>query len=206
MSSPRKGISKGQFFSSKINEGIFFDALNMKALLHLTAIIAILHAPYMASAMEIRQEEFRYTMNLAQDIACNTFVITDQPNPSRLATVGCQTPVIHFPLGSAVLASAEAETLMAGLRACRMTKNTPLLVTGHACSLGSENFNQDLSLKRARSVAGLLQDCGYTVAEVTGKGSLAPMTTDPQQLYLNRRVEITPVAHQDAVSPVFQGR
>ncbi|MHB1349774.1 MAG: OmpA family protein [Desulfobulbaceae bacterium] len=178
----------------------------MKALLHLTAIIAILQTPNLVSAMDIRQEEFRYTMNLAQDIACNTFVIIDQPNPRRLATVGCQTAVIHFPFGSAVLASEEAETLMAGLRACRMTKNTPLVVTGHACSLGSENFNQDLSLKRARSVAGLLHDCGYTVAEVTGKGSVVPMTTDPQRLHLNRRVEITPVAHQDAINPAPQGR
>jgi outer membrane protein OmpA-like peptidoglycan-associated protein len=178
----------------------------MKALLHLTVIIAILHTPYMASAMEIRQEEFRYAMNLAQDIACITFVITDRPNPGRLAAAGCQSPVIHFPLGSADLDPAEADTLIAGLRACGITKSTPLVVTGHTCSLGLENFNQNLSLKRARAVAGLLRDSGFTVEKVAGKGSMAPVTTDPQQLYLNRRVEITSVTHQDAVNPAFQGR
>jgi len=178
----------------------------MKPLLNLTVIIAILQTSYLASAMEIRQEEFRYTMNLAQDIACTTFVITDWPNPERLAPVGCKTPVIRFPLGSAVLAPAEAENLMTTLRQCRINKNTPLVVTGHTCSLGSENFNHSLSLQRAMAVAGLLKDCGFSVAEVAGKGSLTPMTTDPQQLFLNRRVEIAPVVHQDAGNPAFQGR
>jgi outer membrane protein OmpA-like peptidoglycan-associated protein len=178
----------------------------MKALLHLTAIITILLTPYWADSMEIRQEEFRYAMSPARDITCTAFVIIDQPNPRRLAAVGCQTAVIHFPLGSADLDPAEADTLMAGLRACGITKSSPLVVTGHTCSLGLENFNQDLSLKRARAVAGPLRDSGFTVEKVAGKGSMAPVTTDPQQLYLNRRVEITPVTHQDAVNPAFQGR
>lgn len=178
----------------------------MKALLHLTAIIAILLTPYWADSMEIRQEEFRYAMSPAQDITCTTFVIIDRPPPRRLAAAGCQLPVIHFPLGSADLYPAGADTLIAGLRECGITKSTPLVVTGHTCSLGLENFNQDLSLKRAGAVADLLRDYGFTVEKVAGKGSMAPVTTDPQRLYLNRRVEITPVAHQDAVSPAFQGR
>ena len=82
--------------------------------------------------------------------------------------------LVHFQLGSAVVAPAEAESLMTGLRKCGITKNTPLVVTGHTCPLGPEQINQDLSLQRAKAVAGLLRDWGFTVAEVAGRGSRPP--------------------------------
>lgn len=185
----------------------FLGLLTMTTTINLTVIFATLMTPILSGAMEIRQEEFRYAMNATRDITGTTFVITDlPPRAGKLATVDCQLPPVNFQLGSAVLAPEEAENLMAGLRKCGITKNTPLAVTGHCCTLGPEQINRDLSLKRARSVAGLLGDWGFAVAEVAGKGSQAPVTSDSQQLYLNRRVEITAVSQKDEVNPAPQGR
>jgi outer membrane protein OmpA-like peptidoglycan-associated protein len=205
MSSPRKGISRGKIFPSRKQRGHFSIAKKMKKI-RLTIIILTLLTPIRSGALEIRQEMYRYAMRVTQDVFCATFVITDLPRPGRLAMANCQLPSVHFQLGSAVLTLAEAEPLMAGLRKCRITPNTPLAVTGHSCRLGPEQINRDLSLQRARSVAGLLRDWGFTVAEVAGRGSQAPVTTDPQQLYLNRRVEVTADSRKDEVNPASQGR
>ena len=205
MSSPRKGISRGEIFPSRKQRGHFSIAKKMKKI-RLTIIILTLLMPIRSGALEIRQELYRYAMRVTQDVFCSTFMITDLPRPGRGAMVGCQLPTAHFQLDSAVLTPAEAEFLIAGLKRCRITPNTPLAVTGHSCPLGPEQINRDLSLKRARSVAGLLGDWGFAVAEVAGKGSQAPETTDPQQLYLNRRVEITAVSRKVEVNPASQGR
>jgi outer membrane protein OmpA-like peptidoglycan-associated protein len=66
-----------------------------------------------------------------------------------------------------------------------------LQVTGHACHLGPEKFNQILSRQRANNVARFLQDHGFAVATVQGKGSGQPVTDDPKEYFKNRRVEIT---------------
>lgn len=185
----------------------FLNPSTMTKTISLTVIIAALMTPILSDAMEIRQEEFRYTMNVAQDIACTTFVITDMPSSAgRLTTIVMQPPPIQFRLGNAVLATEEAENLMTWLRKGAITKNTPLVVTGHSCPLGPEQLNQTLSLQRAKAVATLLRNWGFFVADVRGKGSQTPVTTDPRQLFLNRRVEITPVKNKDAVNPTSQGR
>ncbi|MHB8788459.1 MAG: OmpA family protein [Desulfobulbaceae bacterium] len=171
-----------------------------------TILTALVLLPKLATATEIRQEESRYAMNLAQDVACTTFVITDQPRTARLAVAGCRPPMVHFQLGSAVVVPAEAESFMSGLRTCRFKKNTPLVVTGHTCIVGSEQINQELSLQRAKAVADLLLASGFTVAEVSGRGSLNPMTTDPEQFYKNRRVEISPASDKNDNSPASRGR
>jgi outer membrane protein OmpA-like peptidoglycan-associated protein len=171
-----------------------------------TILTALVLLPKLATATEIRQEEFRYAMNLAQDIACTTFVITDMPRSGKLAVSGCQPPMVHFQLGSAVVTPAEVESFMTGLRTCAITKNTPLVVTGHTCPLGTEQLNQTLSLQRAKAVATFLRNLGFTVAGVDGRGFQAPVTTVPRQLFLNRRAEITAVSHEHDVTPVSQGR
>jgi outer membrane protein OmpA-like peptidoglycan-associated protein len=171
-----------------------------------TMLTALVLLPKLATATEIRQEEFRYAMNLAQDVACTTFVITDMPRSGKLAVVGCRPPMVHFHLGSAFVASAEAESLMTGLRTCRFNKNTPLIVTGHSCIIGPEQINQELSLQRAKAVAGLLLASGFTVTEVSGRGSGNPLTNDSEQFYLNRRVEISPASDKNENSPASRGR
>ena len=205
MSSPRKGISRGKIFPSRKLRG--HSSIPMKTTkICLTVIILTLLAPIRSGALEIRQEEFRYVMSLAQDVACKTFVITDQPRTVRMAVAGCRPPMAHFQLGSAVVVPAEAESLMTELRMCGISSSTPLVVTGHTCIVGPEQINQELSLQRAKAVADLLLASGFTVAEVAGRGSLNPMITDPEQFYQNRRVEISPASDKNDNSPTFRGR
>lgn len=60
-------------------------------------------------------------------------------------------------------------------------------VVGHTCDLGKKDLNDRLSLQRAERVAAILKEHGIVVAEVLGKGSCCPRSTDRR---LNRRVEI----------------
>ncbi|TAJ86499.1 OmpA family protein [bacterium] len=62
-----------------------------------------------------------------------------------------------------------------------------ITVVGHTCDLGKKELNDRLSLQRAERVAAILREHGIVVAEVVGKGSCCPRSTDRR---LNRRVEI----------------
>jgi outer membrane protein OmpA-like peptidoglycan-associated protein len=97
---------------------------------------------------------------------------------------------VLFELGSADLQPVAAETLLSNLKRCG-AMDMALQVTGHACRLGPEQLNQILSLQRAGTVARFLQDHGFTVKTVQGKGSRQPVTDDPKEFFKNRRVEIT---------------
>ncbi|MDR3715916.1 MAG: OmpA family protein [Puia sp.] len=107
---------------------------------------------------------------------------------------GCDhLPTAHFQLGSDILSTAERQSVLDGLRRCPVSENTPLRVTGYTCSLGSEQENRTLSLHRAWAVANVLRVHGYTVKDedIQGKGEESPLTDNPKDFNINRRVEIT---------------
>ncbi|NKE71285.1 OmpA family protein [Nitrospiraceae bacterium HYJII51-Mn-bac16s-1-B09] len=60
-------------------------------------------------------------------------------------------------------------------------------VFGHTCDLGGSDQNDRISRERAERVAAILKERAVTVAEIAGKGSCCPRSTDRR---LNRRVEI----------------
>ena len=107
------------------------------------------------------------------------------PVPARPA---CIMPTVYFELGSATALDL-ADTISA-LRTCGVTTTTPLLVIGHACDLGPEEFNRELSRQRAETVAALLATYGFTRISVIALGDTSSVTADPDQRHLNRRVEI----------------
>ncbi|MFT3719117.1 OmpA family protein [Pseudorhodoferax sp.] len=66
-------------------------------------------------------------------------------------------------------------------------------VEGHSDSLGSHAYNQALSLRRAQTVARVLEDAGLRARiEVVGLGKTAPISDNrtPQQRQQNRRVAV----------------
>ena len=67
--------------------------------------------------------------------------------------------------------------MLTGLRHCQDSPTTPLAVTGHICSLGTEATNLRLSRLRAEQVATLLRDRGYTLVTVSGKGATDPVSS-----------------------------
>ncbi len=77
---------------------------------------------------------------------------------------------------------------------------TVIEVAGHTDSVGSDSYNQQLSVQRANSVAGYLSSRGVTQQRmiVTGAGETRPIASNDTEAgrAQNRRVEITIVPMQ----------
>lgn len=183
----------------------------MNTLLTFTVLIGIMLAPACSLALEIGQEMYTYLMAVTQNVTCKTFVISEissaHPKPvTRFSSTGSRPLTLYFQFNSSVPAPAEISRLITGLKRRGISSDMPLKITGHACELGKDQYNQALSLRRARTVADLLLASGFTVAVVAGRGSRNPLTTDPEQYPLNRRVEISPVPDNNFNNPASRGR
>jgi len=168
----------------------------MKILLTFALLVGTLPVPIFSEVMDIRQEMYRVTMSVAQNVSHETFVIDEDSSPGRLPddhtrlSTCYKLPAVHFKFGSSDLTSAEGNSILAALKQLGVTFNTPLVITGYTCKLGPDHYNRTLSLQRAQVIADFLQMHGFTVATVQGRGPENPLTHKPQELYRNRRVEI----------------
>ena len=149
-------------------------------------------------AREIRQERFSLLSEIVQVTDRETFVLTGTPNhrqpaceerTAKATDAAFQLPMVHFQLGSAELSQTEQESLLAALAQCTIAPEAALIVTGHTCSLGTEERNRILSKQRAERVALLLRTHGYTVSAVAAVGSQQPVPGN-EHLANNRRVEL----------------
>jgi outer membrane protein OmpA-like peptidoglycan-associated protein len=108
------------------------------------------------------------------------------------ACVGIQEMVVYFGFGSSALTAA-AESVIADISA-NVVPSDAVSVVGHTDTVGSQSFNQQLSERRARNVAGRMSDLGVDPAQITVAGrsfnepavETGPNVREP----LNRRVEI----------------
>ena len=169
--------------------------MNAHLITILITVLILSVSPLMAR--EIRQERFSLLSEIVQVTDRETFVLTSTLNHRQTAcgekvteaTVACQLPVVHFQLDSAELSQTEQTSLLTALAQCSMVPETALIVTGHTCSLGTEERNRILSRERAEQVAAVLRGHGYTVFEVTAMGSQQPIPGN-EHLASNRRVEL----------------
>ena len=73
--------------------------------------------------------------------------------------------------------------------------NMSIAIVGHADALGSDNYNQDLSERRARAVGANLMDYGVPYARISasGRGEWEPIASNATEWgrARNRRVEIS---------------
>ena len=165
-----------------------------------TALATLIFNPVQGGKLEIRQEAYTYRMSLTKDVTTETFVITTpRIGPSATTTAlgfsqtlptGSPLSIIHFQFDSAKLTPEAAAATLENLSTANVTKTSQLAVIGYTCSMGTDESNQTLSKRRAETVATLLRNHGYTVKTIQGKGAADPVTIDPEQLYLNRRVEV----------------
>jgi len=161
----------------------------------LITVLILSVSPLMAR--EIRQERFSLLSEIVQVTDRETFVLTGTPNHRHpaceirtvKATDTCQLPVVHFLLGSAELTQTEQTLLLTALAQCTIAPDTGVIVTGHTCSLGTEERNRILSYERAEKVAAVLRAHGYTVSETAAMGSQQPLPGN-EDLAKNRRVEL----------------
>jgi outer membrane protein, adhesin transport system len=102
-----------------------------------------------------------------------------------------------FPFGSATL-TPEGREALRGLASGFTAPDadyTTILVEGHTCSIGPEDYNQDLSERRARSVADHLVSLGVRrdAIRIVGHGEGRPIADNATRegRVLNRRVEVS---------------
>lgn len=106
------------------------------------------------------------------------------------------TTNVHFDTGRALLSAQAKDTLCATAAQAEAMENALLLVVGYTDSTGPEEFNQQLSEKRAGSVINHLQQkCGwkpYRMLTPTGMAEADPLAdnTTPQGKAQNRRVAV----------------
>ena len=169
-------------------------------------LTGLLLAPAPMWARVIRPSSLSLVAGPVRLAVSDTFLITETSGSIRQACAKnaidadtpCPLPVILFPLGSTDPDPGEIDRMLTGLRHCQVSPTTPLAVTGHTCSLGTEAANLRLSRLRAEQVATLLRDRGYTVATVSGKGATEPVSTNPTKRHLNRRVTLARVDQSPA--------
>lgn len=165
------------------------------------ALAAMLLAPFIAEPMDIHQQPYTFQMDVTQEMTCTTFVIAEQRS-GKLPAVSCQLSRIYFEVGSSIISPAATTSILSDLQRCQIGPKDVLRVTGHTCNLGSEKINQELAQQRAESVAAFLRVKGFTVAEVKGTGSQNPVSSDPQEIFKNRRVEIDLLRSEKNQQPI----
>ncbi|WP_299399217.1 OmpA family protein [Pelagibius sp.] len=112
------------------------------------------------------------------------------------APVAPQTFVLFFDFDSDVITPAGATVIDEAIAAAGSGGFSEFSVTGHADRAGSEDYNLDLSLRRADAVRDALTGRGFDLDGifVAGRGEAEPAvpTADGVREQANRRVEIIP--------------
>lgn len=103
---------------------------------------------------------------------------------------------VHFGFDSDQPASAAGE-LSAAANHLIYNPTSRVEVVGHACPIGNDPYNDHLSARRAEQVARALVAAGASPESVTtnSSGRAQPITSDPRQYHLNRRVEFLWSSH-----------
>ncbi|MFV0303587.1 MAG: OmpA family protein [Paracoccus sp. (in: a-proteobacteria)] len=101
---------------------------------------------------------------------------------------------ILFATDSAAVSGPAQNDLYAVARNLNQYPNSRVEVVGHTDDTGSDAHNQDLSQRRAQSVAGILTAAGVNAGRIgaVGRGESQPVASNatPQGRAQNRRVEI----------------
>lgn len=119
--------------------------------------------------------------------AANNSSAADITGPNRPDHV-C-TPTIYFRFNRFDVSNYEKDQLDQLVSRLKERPDRPreIRVVGHTCDLGSDPYNDRLSLMRAESVAVYLGRNGFKVSEAKGEGKRSPVSKVGK---LNRRVEI----------------
>ena len=102
---------------------------------------------------------------------------------------------VLFAFDSSTIRETAKPTLAKVVRALAKNPDTPLTVTGHTDSVGTEEYNQGLSERRAASVKRYLVQSGIEEDRIMtyGRGETQPLVPNDSEeaRAMNRRVELT---------------
>lgn len=109
---------------------------------------------------------------------------------------------ILFPFNSDELMPAGRENLRRLADSLEGNPGTEILLVGHTDSVGTDAYNEDLSLRRSRAAAAYLSGQGVTSGRLrtSGRGEMEPIASndDESGRSKNRRVEIAIYADAQA--------
>jgi outer membrane protein OmpA-like peptidoglycan-associated protein len=111
------------------------------------------------------------------------------------------SPIVNFDYRTSRMAPGAYEKLDRIATIAKLSPDCEIVVRGYTDSVGSYKFNQRLSLKRAKIVAGYLVEKGVSPEkiETIGMGEIDPLVPNdtPEGRAANRRVEIQLVPVDD---------
>ena len=114
------------------------------------------------------------------------------PKPKVIAKM---TLNIHFDTDKAVIKENDFGRMNEAIEFIEKYPDTQIIIKGHTDSVGDEDYNQDLSLRRARAAKQYFVEKGGIAAsrmKVEGHGELMPVESNstPWGKSQNRRVEV----------------
>lgn len=124
------------------------------------------------------------------DIPVENVIISEKPDFSRLSE---KNRIIHFTPNSAVIGAEEEKSLNNVLRFLLEYPRLNVRITGHCAIAGTEAGRREISEQRAKNVVSWLTSRGWSPEvppEIIGAAGDYPLTLDPDNQQLNRRVEI----------------
>lgn len=146
--------------------------------------------------MDKQQAEFE--QQLATERQAHQVEVERLKNENLKITMSSE---VSFDFNSAAIKPAFNRTLDKVADILKRYNRTTIQVIGHTDNIGSDAYNQELSEKRARSVAWYLQDQGLAPRRVgtEGRGESQPRATNSTEAgrQLNRRVEMLIIPDSD---------
>lgn len=127
----------------------------------------------------------RMTTPLKAEVPARREVQQEQSNKGEADVKQVRLAPIQFDFDRAKLSRPERVKLN-GLLA-KLPRSSTFDLTGFTCSVGSGDYNEGLSIRRANHVAEIFKFNGLNVGTVEGKGKCCPVAIEKR---LNRRVEI----------------
>lgn len=141
------------------------------------------HQDYL-EMLEERMDEFEERLSRLEELV--------QEQSKTQLTIGSD---ILFAFDSSVIRESAKPTLAKVVRALAKNPDESLYVAGHTCDIGTEEYNQGLSERRAAAVKEYLVKSGISEDRITteGFGETDPLVPNENEAArkLNRRVELT---------------
>lgn len=151
------------------------------------------------SGAYLDKQQTEFEQQLASERAQNQIEIERQQNEILKLTMSSE---VSFDYNSAVIKSTFYSPLNKIAEIMNRYPQTQIVVAGHTDSQGSEQYNLQLSLRRANAVADYLMSRGVARYRLgtEGRGELEPIASNDTEAgrAQNRRVEIYVVPDQGA--------
>lgn len=142
---------------------------------------------------EIKRKELDPLFAPIDSVKVEEFILKQVELYKGKVLLGSAAKNINFQLGSTALTSSSEKVLAEVAVYLLAHPNYKIIVTGHTDNVGSVEFNQELSIKRAAAVKDFLIGQGVAKSQITieGVGMSKPLVpnTSENNRRLNRRVE-----------------